>query len=30
MVKATIEALRDLRAPEEIANRRGKILAEIR
>ena len=30
MVKATIEALRDLRAPEEIADRRGKILAEIR
>jgi len=29
-VKATIEALRDLRAPEEIADRRGKILAEIR
>jgi small subunit ribosomal protein S5 len=30
MVKATIAALRDLRAPEEIADRRGKILAEIR
>jgi small subunit ribosomal protein S5 len=30
MVKATIEALRDLRAPEEIADRRGKVLAEIR
>jgi small subunit ribosomal protein S5 len=30
MVKATIEALRELRAPEEIADRRGKILAEIR
>jgi small subunit ribosomal protein S5 len=30
MVKATFEALRDLRAPEEIAERRGKTLAEIR
>jgi hypothetical protein len=30
MVKATFEALRDLRQPEEIAERRGKILAEIR
>jgi small subunit ribosomal protein S5 len=30
MVKATVEALRDLRAPEEIAERRGKTLAEIR
>jgi small subunit ribosomal protein S5 len=30
MVKATIEALRELRAPEEIAERRGKALAEIR
>jgi small subunit ribosomal protein S5 len=30
MVKATIEALRDLRAPQEIADRRGKALAEIR
>ncbi|HXG51048.1 MAG TPA: 30S ribosomal protein S5 [candidate division Zixibacteria bacterium] len=30
MVKATFEALRDLRAPEEIADRRGKALAEIR
>jgi len=30
MVKATIEALRELRAPEEIAERRGKTLAEIR
>jgi len=30
MVKATIEALRELRAPEEIAERRGKSLAEIR
>jgi small subunit ribosomal protein S5 len=30
MVKATIAALRDLRAPEEIADRRGKALAEIR
>jgi small subunit ribosomal protein S5 len=30
MVKATIEALRELRAPEEIAERRGKVLAEIR
>jgi small subunit ribosomal protein S5 len=30
MVKATFEALRDLRAPEEIADRRGKSLAEIR
>jgi small subunit ribosomal protein S5 len=30
MVKATIEALRDLRAPQEIAERRGKELTEIR
>ena len=30
MVKATFEALRDLRAPEEIADRRGKALGEIR
>ena len=30
MVKATIAALRDLRAPEDIADRRGKTLAEIR
>jgi ribosomal protein S5 len=30
MVKATFEALRDLRQPEEIADRRGKTLAEIR
>ena len=31
MVKATVEALRkDLRPPEEIADRRGKVLAEIR
>ena len=30
MVKATFEALRDLRAPQEITDRRGKILAEIR
>jgi ribosomal protein S5 len=30
MVKATFEALRDLRAPQEIADRRGKTLAEIR
>jgi small subunit ribosomal protein S5 len=30
MVKATIEALRDLRAPQEIAERRGKALGEIR
>jgi ribosomal protein S5 len=30
MVKATFEALRDLRAPEEIADRRGKSLGEIR
>ena len=30
MVKATIEALRELRAPEDIAERRGKSLAEIR
>lgn len=30
MVKATIEALRDLRAPQEIAERRGKVLGEIR
>ncbi len=30
MVKATFEALKDLRFPEEIARRRGKDLAEIR
>jgi len=30
MVKATFEALRDLRPPEEIADRRGKVLTEIR
>jgi small subunit ribosomal protein S5 len=30
MVKATFEALRDLRAPQEIADRRGKSLGEIR
>jgi small subunit ribosomal protein S5 len=30
MVKATIEALRELRAPQEIAERRGKALGEIR
>jgi small subunit ribosomal protein S5 len=30
MVKATVEALKDLRPPEEIADRRGKVLAEIR
>ena len=30
MVKATFEALKDLRPPEEIAVRRGKVLAEIR
>lgn len=30
MVKATFEALRDLRDPQEIAERRGKTLAEIR
>jgi small subunit ribosomal protein S5 len=30
MVKATFEALKDLRHPEEIADRRGKVLAEIR
>jgi small subunit ribosomal protein S5 len=30
MVKATIAALCDLRAPEDIAERRGKALAEIR
>jgi small subunit ribosomal protein S5 len=30
MVKATVEALKDLRPPEEIADRRGKLLAEIR
>jgi small subunit ribosomal protein S5 len=30
MVKATFEALRELRAPEEIADRRGKVLSEIR
>ena len=30
MVKATFEALKDLRTPEEIADRRGKVLAEIR
>src|SRR6059036_2783572 len=30
MVKATIAALSDLRSPEDIADRRGKALAEIR
>lgn len=30
MVKATFEALKDLKYPEEIAGRRGKELAEIR
>ena len=30
MVKATFEALRDLRVPEEIVSRRGKALAEVR
>jgi small subunit ribosomal protein S5 len=30
MVKATMAALGDLRAPEDIADRRGKTLAEIR
>jgi ribosomal protein S5 len=30
MVKATFEALKDLRPPEEIAERRGKVLTEIR
>jgi small subunit ribosomal protein S5 len=30
MVKATFEALKDLSAPEEIADRRGKTLTEIR
>ncbi|HWO42186.1 MAG TPA: 30S ribosomal protein S5 [Candidatus Eisenbacteria bacterium] len=30
MVKATFEALKELQAPEEIAERRGKALAEIR
>jgi small subunit ribosomal protein S5 len=30
MVKATFEALKDLKLPEEIANRRGKVLADIR
>ncbi|MBI2986911.1 MAG: 30S ribosomal protein S5 [Deltaproteobacteria bacterium] len=30
MVKATFEALKDLRSPEEIAGRRGKVLADIR
>jgi len=30
MVKATFEALRDLRVPEEIVSRRGKVLAEVR
>jgi small subunit ribosomal protein S5 len=30
MVKATFEALKDLQAPEEVADRRGKALAEIR
>ncbi|MGH7772812.1 MAG: 30S ribosomal protein S5 [Candidatus Binatia bacterium] len=30
MVKATFEALKDLKFPEEIAGRRGKALAEIR
>lgn len=29
-VKATFEALKDLKFPEEIASRRGKILADIR
>lgn len=29
-VKATFEALKDLKLPEEIASRRGKALAEIR
>jgi small subunit ribosomal protein S5 len=30
MVKATIAALSDLRSPEDIADRRGKALSEIR
>jgi small subunit ribosomal protein S5 len=30
MVKATFEALKDLKLPEEIAHRRGKTLADIR
>ena len=30
MVKATFEALKDLRSPEEVAGRRGKVLADIR
>jgi len=30
MVKATFEALRDLKVPEEIVSRRGKALAEVR
>jgi small subunit ribosomal protein S5 len=30
MVKATFEALRDLKAPEEIAGLRGKVLSELR
>ncbi len=30
MVKATIEALKNLKFPEEIASRRGKVLADIR
>jgi len=30
MVKATFEALKELKLPEEIAERRGKALAEIR
>lgn len=30
MVKATFDALKNLRFPEEIASRRGKVLADIR
>ena len=30
MVKATLEALKDLRSPEEVANLRGKALKDIR
>ncbi len=30
MVKATFEALKDLKFPEEIASRRGKLLTDIR
>jgi len=30
MVKATLEALKELRSPEEVANLRGKALTDIR